>query len=61
MYDMHHIYTNAIYRNSGNFHVRNFHVRKFHVKNFRVKIFLWSTMAHENFLTTKKLHAQNFF
>ena len=43
------------YRNSG-----NFRVRKFRAKNFRVKIFSWSTMAHENILTTKNLHAQNF-
>ena len=43
------------YRNLG-----NFRVRKFRTKNFRVKIFSWSTMAHKNILTTKKLHAQNF-
>ena len=43
------------YRNLG-----NFRVRKFRAKNFRVKIFSWLTMAHENILTTKKLHAQNF-
>ena len=36
------------YRNSG-----NFRVRKFRAINFRVKIFSWSTMPHENLLTTK--------
>ena len=46
----------TLYHNSG-----NFRVRKFRAKNFRVKIFSWSTMAHENILTTKKLHTQFFF
>ena len=28
-------------------------MRKFCAKNVRVKIFSWSTMVHENILTTK--------
>ena len=40
-----------LYRNLGNFRV----------KNFCVKIFSWSTMAHKNILTTKKLRTEYFF
>ena len=49
------MHSHMSYRNLG-----NFCVRKFRAKNFCEKIFSWSTMAHENILTTKKLHAQNF-
>ena len=35
-------------------------MRKFRAENFRVKIFSCSAVAHENILTMKKLHAQNF-
>ena len=45
-----------LYRN-----LRSFHVRKFRAKNFHVKIFSWSTMAHKNILTTKKLRTEYFF